>query len=90
MNYITFKLLLSVLAVTETGAVSTSVLTMDVPDGPQCAKLADTFSQNTIVNLSGHRIAIKITTSCVPLTVAGGPLPPPLAGFLHGLQGMQR
>lgn len=89
-----WKLFATVLAVSDTGSISTTGFVTDFNDPRACAlAVHDLFSQPGQANINGHIITIKVRGECRPDgSVVGGPgLPPPLAGAITGfLNGFAR
>lgn len=82
-----FKLIATVLMISDTGSIATSMIATDIPNGQLCAALKkDFFTQDTIREFNGHNIQIKVKAECIPL---GGPgfategVPPQITGMFR-------
>ena len=85
-----WRLMASVLVMSDTGSVSLVSDATDWPDQPACMQVLQSHYQPPPPQtVEGHRITMKISASCVPVGDAIDPpmaaprgLPPPLAQIL--------
>jgi hypothetical protein len=79
-----WRLMASILVMSDTGSVSLVTQSTDWPDEVSCREtLQSHYSVPPPQSVDGHRVTIKISASCVP--VSGEQqigLPPPIANIL--------
>lgn len=82
-----FKLIATVLMLSDTGSVATSMMATNIPVGEQCEAIKrDFFTDNTTVIMGGHKVVIKIKGECIPLDSETESVPPIVNNLLRGLR----
>jgi len=87
-----FRLMATILVMSDTGSVSLVATHTDWPSEQQCrAVLASHYTPPPPTIFNGHEVTAKVSASCVPVNLPVGdgqpvatmpPLPPPLANIL--------
>lgn len=87
MSSIAFaKLFVSVVAMSDTGSISTSAFATELPM-EVCQVLAHEFNSKQELQLQGHNATLAVKSFCEPIgdpLVGGRVLPPPIQGMLNG------
>jgi len=66
-----WRLMASILVMSDTGSVSLSLTHSDWPSEPQCRAVINShYQQPKPIEMNGHAVVAKISASCVP--VGGG------------------
>lgn len=81
-----WKLFVSVMAMSDTGSVSTAAVVTDYVDQPSCMQAAADYGQGHDLVAYGHKVTIKVSATCAPQQIAyrTDGIPPPVAGMLRG------
>lgn len=80
-----WRLMASILMMSDTGSVSLVVSHTDWPDEASCrAILQSHYTSPPDREFNGHRVTVKISASCVPVgnTEQAVVMPPPIANLL--------
>jgi hypothetical protein len=78
-----WRLMASILAMSDTGSVSVVVSHTDWATEQQCAEIIGSHYQSPPPReFNGHTVTVKISASCVPVFGGADGLPPPIAEIL--------
>jgi len=88
-----WKLFITLLAVSDTGSISTNIMATDYNDFATCKQAAAqaTLSPEVTRHIGNHEVTMRAEAFCKPAgTVADAPamnIPPPIVGALRGALG---